>query len=37
MRAHMQLVELYDVTFSHFDTYKVFTGIPEHNSIILAE
>jgi len=29
----MQLVELYDVIFSHFDIHKVFTGIPEHNSI----
>jgi len=29
----MQLVELYDVIFSHFDIHKVFTGIPELNSI----
>ena len=28
----MQLAELYDVTYSHFDTYKVFTALPEHNS-----
>lgn len=34
----MQLVELYDATFSHFDIYKVFTGIPENTTAyILAE